>query len=69
MLRKKRRDVDFLDYLARLAAQEANKPLGGTKDAYDAILEASAAIDTGGEYADELYRLNSAIDWNTQNRF
>jgi hypothetical protein len=63
------RDVDFLDYLARLAAQEANKPLGGTQGAYDAILEASAAIDTGGEYADELYRLNSAIDNKTKEGF
>jgi hypothetical protein len=63
------RDVDFLDYLARLAAQEANKPLGGTKDAYDAILEAASVIDTGGEYADELNRLNSAIDWNTKTGF
>jgi hypothetical protein len=63
------RDVDFLDYLARLAAQEANKPLGGTKDAYDAILEAASVIDTGRDYADELNRLNSAIDWNTKTGF
>jgi hypothetical protein len=51
------------------AAYEENKPLGGTQDAYDAILEAASVIDTGGEYADELYRLNSAIDWNTQKGF
>ena len=63
--REAARDVDFLDYLARLAAQEANKPLGGTQEAYDAILEASAAIDTGGEYKDALDSLNSQIDQKT----
>jgi hypothetical protein len=67
--REEARDVDFLDYLARLAAQEANKPLGGTQAAYDAILDASAAIDTGGEYADALYRLNSDIDNKTKEGF
>jgi hypothetical protein len=51
------------------AAYEANKPLGGSQDVYDAIVEASAAIDTAGEYADELNRLNSDIAWNTQKGF
>jgi hypothetical protein len=51
------------------AAYEANKPLGGTQGAYDAILDASAAIDTGGEYADELNRLNSDIDNKTKEGF
>jgi hypothetical protein len=51
------------------AAFDANKPVQSTQAAYDAILEASAAIDTGGEYADELYRLNSAIDNKTKEGF
>jgi hypothetical protein len=51
------------------AAYDANKPVQSTQAAYDAILEASAAIDTGGEYADELYRLNSAIDNKTKEGF
>jgi hypothetical protein len=51
------------------AALDANKPVQSTKAAYDAILDASAAIDTAGEYADELNRLNSEIDWNTETGF
>jgi hypothetical protein len=36
------------------AAYDANKPLGGTQDAYDAVLDAASITDTTGEYLEDI---------------
>ena len=48
--------VDFVQ-----AAYDANKPLGGTQSAYDAVLEASAITDTTNEFLEDIAAANQAV--------
>ena len=43
------------------AAYDANKPLGGTQGAYDAIVQASAITDTAGEFLEDIAAANAAV--------